>query len=169
MSRRKRLPRLGVTGGIGSGKSTALAYLRQLGAAVISSDDVVHDLLEEDEIVAAIRERFGDEVVVDGVVSRPALAHVVFEDREALDWLEALLHPNVRRRVEQWARDEVELCELLGKGSADFVVLCADGVQLDFFGTPVDSLHYRALYQGIADDLNNRRRKSWSKFFGDWK
>jgi len=101
-----RLPRLGITGGIGSGKSTALAYLRELGAAVISSDDVVHELQLEDEIVAAISEHFGEQVLVDGAVSRPALAHIVFHDREALDWLEALLHPNVRRRVDEWAREQ---------------------------------------------------------------
>lgn len=106
MKKATRLPRLGVTGGIGSGKSTALAYLRQLGAAAISSDDVVHRLLEEEAVVAAIRERFGDTVVVDGVVSRPALARVVFHDREALDWLEQVLHPNVRRRFEAWAREQ---------------------------------------------------------------
>jgi dephospho-CoA kinase len=106
MTRTKRLPRLGVTGGIGSGKSTALAYLRQFGAAAISSDDVVHQLLLEDDIVAAVRERFGDAVLVDGQVSRAALAHVVFSDRDALDWLETLLHPNVRRRVEEWAREQ---------------------------------------------------------------
>jgi dephospho-CoA kinase len=100
---RTRLPRLGITGGIGSGKSTALAYLGQLGAAVVSSDDVVHLLLLQDEIVAAIREHFGDQVLVEGVVSRPALAHIVFHDRTALDWLEELLHPNVRRRFEEWA------------------------------------------------------------------
>jgi dephospho-CoA kinase len=102
----KRLPRLGITGGIGSGKSTALAYLRELGAAAISSDDVVHQLLLEDAIVADLREHFGEQVMVDGVVSRPALAHIVFHDREALDWLEELLHPNVRRRFEEWAGEQ---------------------------------------------------------------
>jgi dephospho-CoA kinase len=102
----KRLPRLGITGGIGSGKSTALAYLRELGAAVISSDDVVHQLLLEDAIVADLREHFGEQVMVDGVVSRPALAHIVFHDREALDWLEELLHPNVRRRFDEWAGEQ---------------------------------------------------------------
>jgi dephospho-CoA kinase len=102
----KRLPRLGITGGIGSGKSTALAYLRELGAAVISSDDVVHQLLLEDAIVAGIREHFGEQVMVDDVVSRPALAHIVFHDRDALDWLEDLLHPSVRRRFEEWAREQ---------------------------------------------------------------
>ena len=102
----KRLPRLGITGGIGSGKSTALAYLRELGAAAISSDDVVHQLLLEDAIVTDLREHFGEQVMVDGVVSRPALAHIVFHDREALDWLEELLHPNVRRRFEEWAGEQ---------------------------------------------------------------
>ena len=102
----KRLPRLGITGGIGSGKSTALAYLRELGAAAISSDDVVHQLLLEGAIVADLREHFGEQVMVDGVVSRPALAHIVFHDREALDWLEELLHPNVRRRFEEWAGEQ---------------------------------------------------------------
>jgi dephospho-CoA kinase len=101
---RHRLPRLGITGGIGSGKSTALAYLRELGAAVISSDDVVHELLLEEETIAAVGERFGSRVLIDGAINRPALAHIVFHDREALDWLERLLHPRVRRRVEEWAR-----------------------------------------------------------------
>jgi dephospho-CoA kinase len=83
--------------------------LRELGAAVISSDDVVHQLLLEGEIVAAIRAHFGDQVLVAGAVSRPALAHMVFHDREALDWLEDLLHPNVRRRFDEWARDQETL------------------------------------------------------------
>jgi dephospho-CoA kinase len=106
MTRSKKIPRLGVTGGIGSGKSTALAYLRQLGAVAISSDDVVHQLYLEEEVVSAIRDHFGERVMVDGVVSRPALAHIVFHDSEALDWLEKLLHPNVRRRVDDWAREQ---------------------------------------------------------------
>jgi dephospho-CoA kinase len=102
---RHRLPLLGVTGGIGSGKSTALAFLRELGAAVVSSDDVVHQLLSESEIVTAVRERFGDDVIDEGGgVSRPVLARVVFHDRGQLEWLEALLHPHVRRRVADWAR-----------------------------------------------------------------
>ena len=49
---RHRIPRLGLTGGIGSGKSTALAYLRELGADVVSSDDIVHELLRAPEIAA---------------------------------------------------------------------------------------------------------------------
>ena len=60
-STRHRIPRIGLTGGIGSGKSTALAYLHECGAAVISSDDIVHGLYDRPAIVAAIRERYGEQ------------------------------------------------------------------------------------------------------------
>ncbi len=94
---------LGLTGGIGSGKSTALAYLHELGAATISSDDIVHGLYSTADVVERIRERFGD-VVVDGAggISRPTLAGIVFSDEAELRWLEDLLHPFVREAVAEW-------------------------------------------------------------------
>ena len=100
---RTHIPVLGLTGGIGSGKSTALAYLHELGAATISSDDIVHDLYSTAEVVDRIRERFGD-AVVDGAggISRPALAGIVFSDEAELRWLEDLLHPFVRDAVAHW-------------------------------------------------------------------
>jgi len=104
-TQRHRIPRLGLTGGIGSGKSTALAYLRELGADVISSDDIVHEVLGRPEIAARIGERFGREALTaEGAVDRPAVARVVFGDKDELAWLEDLLHPHVRRRVDEWAR-----------------------------------------------------------------
>jgi dephospho-CoA kinase len=99
----KNIPVLGLTGGIGSGKSTALAYLHELGAATISSDEIVHGLYSTAEVIDRIREHFGPDVV-DGAggVSRPALAGIVFSDEEALRWLEDLLHPFVRTAVADW-------------------------------------------------------------------
>lgn len=94
-----------MTGGIGSGKSTALAYLRELGAEAVSSDDIVHELLGTPEIAARIGARFGPGTITnDGAVDRAVVARIVFDDREELAWLEALLHPHVRRRIEEWAR-----------------------------------------------------------------
>jgi dephospho-CoA kinase len=99
------IPRLGLTGGIGAGKSTALAYLAQLGAACVSSDDIVHGLLSTREIAAAIGGRLGSGVLTeDGLVDRPAVAAIVFREREQLAWLEGLLHPHVKRRLGEWAR-----------------------------------------------------------------
>jgi dephospho-CoA kinase len=93
-----------ITGGIGAGKSEALAAFARHGAAVISSDEIVHRLLREDEEVReALRERFGDGLFADdGDVDRSALADIVFADREALDWLEALLHPRVVQEYMDW-------------------------------------------------------------------
>jgi dephospho-CoA kinase len=100
-----------ITGGIGAGKSEALAAFARHGAAVISSDDIVHRLLQEDEAVReALRERFGDAVfAVDGDVDRGAIAEIVFADREALDWLEGLLHPLVVDEYLSWRERLAEL------------------------------------------------------------
>jgi dephospho-CoA kinase len=96
-----------VTGGIGAGKSEALHAFARHGAAVISSDEIVHDLLRSDEDVrAAVRERFGDGVFgPEGQVDRGRIADVVFADPEQLDWLERLLHPRVVAAYLSWRDD----------------------------------------------------------------
>jgi dephospho-CoA kinase len=93
-----------VTGGIGAGKSEALAAFARHGAAVISSDEIVHRLLSEDgDVRSALVERFGKSVLdADGQVDRAAIAEIVFADREALDWLEGLLHPRVVQEYMTW-------------------------------------------------------------------
>jgi dephospho-CoA kinase len=93
-----------ITGSMGAGKSTALDSFRRHGAATVSSDDIVHHLLRSDsEVRRALRERFGEEVVgPDGVPDRGRIAARVFHDREALDWLEKLLHPLVSREYLTW-------------------------------------------------------------------
>ena len=92
-----------ITGGIGAGKSEALAVFRRVGAATVSSDEIVHELLRRDEVREAIVERFGNGVVgPDGRLDRGAIASVVFNDPEALAWLEALLHPLVAAEYLTW-------------------------------------------------------------------
>jgi dephospho-CoA kinase len=96
------VPFVGLTGGIGAGKSTALAALERLGAAVLSTDQVVHELYETDEVVDAVVARFGAEVVADGVVDRAALARAAFATTEDRHWLEQLLWPRVGARMLAW-------------------------------------------------------------------
>jgi len=92
-----------VTGGIGAGKSEALAAFRRHGAATVSSDEIVHELLRRDEVRSAVRERLGNGVVgPDGHLDRGAIASAVFADTEALAWLEALLHPLVSAEYLSW-------------------------------------------------------------------
>ncbi len=93
-----------ITGGIGAGKSEALAAFARHGAATISSDEIVHRLLrEDDEVRRALLQRFGDRVLDGrGEVDRGAIAEIVFADRDALDWLEGLLHPRVVQEYMSW-------------------------------------------------------------------
>jgi dephospho-CoA kinase len=93
-----------ITGGIGAGKSTALAAFRAHGAATVSSDEIVHHLLRADlDVRAALVERFGDAVLDEnGIPDRARIAAIVFEDADALAFLEALLHPLVSREYLIW-------------------------------------------------------------------
>ena len=95
--------RVGVTGGIGSGKSTVCRLFAERGVPVYDSDSEAKRLMREDpSLRAALVEAFGDETFRDGVLNRRYLAATVFGDRRALARLEALVHPCVKRVFEGW-------------------------------------------------------------------
>lgn len=97
------VPFIGLTGGIGAGKSTALEALEQLGAAVLSTDAVVHGLYDDPEVSAAVRERFGSSVADSGGgLDRRAIAGRAFATSEDREWLEHLLWPRVGEAVATW-------------------------------------------------------------------
>jgi len=101
------IPYIGLTGGIGAGKSTALEALQRLGAATLSTDRVVHELYGDDDVKQAVTERFGPSVVQDGAVDRSALARLAFATPEDRGWLEQMLWPRVSARIVEW-RQELE-------------------------------------------------------------
>lgn len=100
------IPFIGLTGGIGAGKSSALGAFERLGATCLSTDRVVHDLYESDDVRDAVVARFGPGVLADGRVDRAALARAVFASDADRDWLEQLLWPLVGARIAAW-RDGV--------------------------------------------------------------
>jgi dephospho-CoA kinase len=107
------LPRVafvGLTGGLGAGKSTALAALERLGAATLSTDAVVHELYASDELRDAVVDRWGEEMAPGGEVDRSAVAGKAFASDEERKWLEELLWPRVGQRVWDW-RQEVSARE----------------------------------------------------------
>ena len=93
--------RVGVTGGIGSGKSTVSRRLGDLGAHVVDADAVAREVVEPGEpTLQRIRERFGEGVIrADGSLDRGSLAAIVFPDRDALDALDAITGPAIASRV----------------------------------------------------------------------
>jgi dephospho-CoA kinase len=102
---------VGLTGGVGMGKSTAAGFLLQLGACVVDTDDIAHDLVRPGQpALAEIETEFGKKILAaDGSLNRRALAEIVFNDEAARKKLEAILHPRIRERwlaqVETWRRE----------------------------------------------------------------
>ena len=93
---------IGLTGGIAAGKSEALAAFERLGAATISSDAEVHELLDSESLLDRLTERWGAEVAPGGRVDRAKIGEVVFADPGELRWLEAQIHPLVGERIGSW-------------------------------------------------------------------
>lgn len=108
---------VGLTGGMGCGKSTAAALFAELGFRRLDADRTVHEvLLPSAEVITAIRARLGDQVLgADGKVDRTKLGAVVFADADALAWLENLLHPRLRAHWDEIyaaAQDEKFIVEV---------------------------------------------------------
>ena len=97
--------RIGLTGGIGSGKSTVSRLLEQRGAVIVDADAIAREVVEPGSPgLGAVVEAFGPQVLAaDGTLDRPALAAVVFADPEARKRLDAIVHPLVRARATEVA------------------------------------------------------------------
>ncbi len=93
---------IGLTGGIAAGKSEALAAFGRLGAETISSDAVVHELLETEPLLPRLVERWGRKVAPAGKVDRDRIGSIVFADTDELKWLEGQIHPLVGERIGVW-------------------------------------------------------------------
>ena len=110
---------VGLTGGIGSGKSTVSALLAERGAVIIDADAITREVqLPGSPVVKELADRFGAEILAaDGSLERQALANIVFTDPEALKALNAIVHPAVgremnRRLIEQRTTDHVVILDI---------------------------------------------------------
>jgi dephospho-CoA kinase len=154
---------VGLTGGIGAGKSTALAALEQLGAATLSTDEVVHELYKADEVREAVLGRFG-------TVDRDELAQRAFATEQDREWLEQLLWPRVGERIIDWRKQleqaqpqpraaVVEVPLLFEAGMEDafdatIAVIAAEGLRAERAG----GRGHRALDERSSRQLSQREK-----------
>jgi dephospho-CoA kinase len=138
-------PFIGLTGAIAAGKTEALAALDRLGAATLSSDAVVHELLTSERVRDLLVDRWGAEVAPEGEIDRGRVGAIVFDRPEELAWLESALHPLVGERIAAWR-------EGLPAGTPLAVV----EVPL-LFETGLDS-HFDATIAVVADDATRAER-----------
>ncbi|PVX50775.1 dephospho-CoA kinase [Balneicella halophila] len=99
--------KIGLTGGIGSGKTTAARVFEMLGAPIYFADARAKELMHTDELLRKkIQETFGDQIYKAQQLDRKALAKIVFNDEKALEKVNGLVHPVVRKDFHNWAQQQ---------------------------------------------------------------
>ncbi len=104
---------IGLTGGIGSGKTTIANYFRAAGIPVYIADDEARKIMESPEIIAEIKNVFGNTIFENDILIRSKLAEIVFDNPEKLQKLNAIIHPSVKKHFSEW---------ILNYKSAPFVI-----------------------------------------------
>ncbi|MFV8335858.1 dephospho-CoA kinase [Flavobacterium sp. RSP29] len=93
---------IGLTGGIGSGKTTIANYFKSFGIPVYIADDEARKIMQSSEIISVIKAVFGDEVFHNEKLNRQQLAKIVFNSPEKLEKLNNIVHPAVKKHFDQW-------------------------------------------------------------------
>ena len=97
---------IGLTGGIGSGKTTVARYFEQLGVPVYIADDEARKLMELPETIESVSQAFGSAIIANGQIDRKKLADTVFNNPEKLQQLNQIIHPLVAQHFSQWLSEQ---------------------------------------------------------------
>jgi dephospho-CoA kinase len=95
---------IGLTGGIGSGKTTIAKYIQSLGIPVYIADDEAKKVLELPEVINAIKQIFGSEIFENESLNREKLAKIVFNNPQSLEKLNQIVHPAVKQDFDNWLK-----------------------------------------------------------------
>lgn len=155
---------IGITGGIGSGKTTITKYIESLGYPVYIADDEAKKLLDTEEVVDEIRNTFGEEIIENNLVDKKKLATFVFGNENKLKQLNEIVHPKVRQQfinwLKQWNKPFVvkEAAILFESGAykdCDFTILVT---------APEDVRIDRVIKRDNTnkEDVSKRIRSQWS-------
>ena len=96
---------IGLTGGIGSGKTTIANYIKSLGIPVYIADDEAKKLLTDDAIQKKIKDAFGETIFVNNILSKEKLSNIVFNDPDKLKKLNSIIHPAIKAHFKEWLED----------------------------------------------------------------
>jgi dephospho-CoA kinase len=99
---------IGLTGGIGSGKTTVANYFKSYGIPIYIADDEARKIMQSADIMEAIKDLFGADVFENETLNREKLAKIVFNNPESLEKLNGIVHPAVKKHFEQWLLQNLE-------------------------------------------------------------
>lgn len=160
------MKKIGLTGGIGSGKSFVAGVFRHLGVPVFNSDDEARRIQETDaEVLAAIRAAFGDVFHAHGALDRKKLASIVFSDRERLLQLNVIVHPAVGRAFEQFCGRHAGEKYLIKEAAIIFEMGLDEELDATILVTAPEKTRIERVMKrdGISEsDVRARMQKQWS-------
>lgn len=159
--------RVGLTGNIGSGKTTVCRLFEMLGVPVYYADDIAKHFLESDEVAKEIRARFGaGYILYDGRPDRKKLARLVFNNKTKLDELNKLIHPKVQEDFERWLARHPESTYVIMEAA----ILFETGRNRDFdkiiMVTAPEDLRIQRVCQRdnvSTNDVKSRMKNQWDE------
>jgi dephospho-CoA kinase len=158
--------KVGLTGNIGSGKSTVCRIFETLGVPVFHADEVAKEMLKEERIQQQIRTKFGNEVFDGNILDRKKLASIVFVDKEALTFLNSLIHPEVRKKLKRWFDEKSDHHYVIEEAA----ILIEGGSYIEFdkiimvTAPPELSIKRVMDRDGVKkEDIENRLLNQWSQ------
>ncbi len=162
--------KIGLTGGIGAGKSLVLEFLQEKGIPVLQTDHLGHQLLGEKEFSKSIVRHFGKRILGSGgIIDRKKLGQVVFNQPTKREKLNRLLHPEILRRVEKWARHQARKVPRALLLVVEVPLLFESGSDRLFDGilsvsAPLDLRRKRLLKRGLdLTEIKRREKSQWSQ------
>jgi len=166
---------IGLTGGIGSGKSVVAKVFNNLGISVYNSDDEAKKLNNESDIIQkGLIDRFGKDIYKNGILDNKKLANYIFNNKEHLNFTNSLIHPVVKNHFNEWAKSQTS--DFVIKESA---ILFETGIYKDLYKTiaiiaPIelrikriikrDKMSLKEIKSRIANQINDTERKKKSDF-----
>jgi dephospho-CoA kinase len=161
-----KMPKIiGLTGGIGSGKTTISSYFATFGIPVYIADNEAKKITNEPEIIFKIKEIFGSEIFENNILDRKKLAAIVFDDKSKLEQLNKIIHPAVQKHFENWLENHSEskfiikesaiLFETGGYKKCDYIITVV---------VPLEERIKRIMLRDKCskDDVNKRIQNQWS-------
>lgn len=131
---------IGLTGGIGSGKTTVAKHMESLGIPVYIADDEAKKLMKSDEVIEEIQATFGQDIIENGNINREKLAQLVFNNSEKLQKLNSIVHPRVKKHFDTWVekhkthplvvKEAAILFESGGNKDCDFIITVTAPIEI---------------------------------------
>ncbi|WP_338410252.1 dephospho-CoA kinase [uncultured Flavobacterium sp.] len=166
---------IGLTGGIGSGKTTVSNYFLNKNIPVYITDNEARKITDSKKITAIIVQHFGNQILENGKINRAALANIVFKDKEKLKQLNAIIHPEVQKHFKNWLKSNInspfvvkESAILFESGSyndCDLIILVTAPIETRIERTiKRDNTDRSSVVQRISNQISDQEKTTKSDF-----